>query len=153
MSNKKFRNNNNRPVRYNEQKNSAGCFIVGTIVTVGLVVLFMASAGGTTSSAQGQSGDSSVVSISGDNQIIEVTVAGGYSPRQINAKANTPTILRMNSKSAYGCERAFGIYKLGISQTLPQDGITDINIGAQAPGTKLTGSCSMGMYTFTMTFN
>ena len=87
-------------------------------------------------------------------QIVEVTArSGGYSPRKIEAKAGIPTILVMKSEGAYGCERAFNIPDLNISEILPENGQTKFDLGAQAKGTKLLGVCSMGMYYFQIFFN
>jgi hypothetical protein len=86
-------------------------------------------------------------------QIIEVTASGGYSPRKIDAKAGVPTILVMKSEGAYGCERAFNIPDLKISEILPENGQTQFDLGTQAKGTKLLGVCSMGMYSFQIFFN
>jgi plastocyanin domain-containing protein len=98
--------------------------------------------------------DSSSSTISsGGKQVIEVIASGGYSPRNIQAKAGVPTILVMKSEGAYGCERAFNIPDLGISQILPENGQTEFDLGTQAKGTKLAGVCSMGMYYFQIIFN
>jgi hypothetical protein len=86
-------------------------------------------------------------------QVIEVTASGGYSPRKIDAKADVPTILIMKSEGAYGCERAFNIPALKISEILPENGQTQFDLGIQAKGTKLLGVCSMGMYSFQIFFN
>jgi len=87
-------------------------------------------------------------------QIIEVTAAsGGYSPRKIEAKAGVPTILVLKSEGAYGCERAFNIPDLNISEILPENGQTEFDLGTQTKGTKLLGVCSMGMYYFQIFFN
>ena len=87
-------------------------------------------------------------------QIVEVTASsGGYSPRKIEAKAGIPIILIMKSEGAYGCERAFNIPDLNISEILPENGQTEFDLGTQAKGTKLLGVCSMGMYYFQIFFN
>lgn len=87
-------------------------------------------------------------------QIVEVTArSGGYSPRKVEAKAGIPTILVMKSEGAYGCERAFNIPDLNISEILPENGQTEFDLGTQAKGTKLLGVCSMGMYYFQIFFN
>ena len=82
-----------------------------------------------------------------------MTASGGYSPRKIEAKAGVPTILIMKSEGAYGCERAFNIPDLKISEILPENGQTQFDLGIQAKGTKLLGVCSMGMYSFQIFFN
>lgn len=86
-------------------------------------------------------------------QVIEVIASGGYSPRKIEAKADVPTILIMKSEDSYGCERAFNIPALKISEILPENGQTQFDLGIQAKGTKLLGVCSMGMYSFQIFFN
>lgn len=131
--------------------NGTGILIgITVIVVIGFVFLI---GSGNNNSADVKGASSNVVSTSGDKQIIEVTVSGGYSPRTINAKAGVPTIIRMKSDGAYGCERAFRIPSLGISKTLPASGNTDIEITSQNAGTSLRGSCSMGMYSFVINFN
>jgi cytoskeletal protein RodZ len=87
-------------------------------------------------------------------QIVEVTASsGGYSPRKIETKAGIPTILVMKSEGVYGCERAFNIPDLNLSEILPENGQTKFDLGTQAKGTKLLGVCSMGMYYFQIFFN
>ena len=86
-------------------------------------------------------------------QIIEITASGGYYPESVDAKAGIQSILRIKSDNAYGCERAFRIPALGVSETLPINGFTDIALGSQQKGTTILGTCSMGMYTFNIFFN
>ena len=87
-------------------------------------------------------------------QIVEVTARSvGYSPRKIEAKAGVSTILVMKSDGAYGCERAFNIPDLNISEILLENGQTEFDLGTQAKGIKLVGVCSMGMYYFQIFFN
>lgn len=94
------------------------------------------------------------VEMENGKQIINViSTGGGYSPRQIYAKANIETILRMNSQNSYGCERSFRIPDLKINQILPTEGFTEIPLGTPKEGEEIFGSCSMGMYTFTINFN
>ena len=94
------------------------------------------------------------VKIEDSKQVIYVTsTTGGYSPRKINAKANIKTVLKIESQNSYGCERSFRIPKLNINQILPTEGTTEFELGTPKQGDKLLGTCSMGMYTFTITFN
>ncbi|MBS3145222.1 cupredoxin domain-containing protein [Candidatus Woesearchaeota archaeon] len=87
-------------------------------------------------------------------QVIQVvSTGGGYSPRTTNAKANIETVLRINSENSYGCERSFRIPQLDINEILPTNGITEIELGSPKAGEEIFGSCSMGMYTFTINFN
>lgn len=87
-------------------------------------------------------------------QTIEVIAkGGGYSPKKINAKAGQSTTLIMISQNAYGCERAFVLPQLKVSQILPENGKTIFDLGVQEKGTTLLGVCSMGMYYFEIFFN
>jgi len=86
-------------------------------------------------------------------QIINViSTSGGYFPEKITAKAGQKTLLRMESQNSYGCERSFRIPSLNIIEVLPQEGITEIDLGTPEKGENILGSCSMGMYTFTIKF-
>ncbi len=141
----------NKNIQETTTINGTGVLIgIAVIVVIGFVFLI---GSGNNNSADVKGASSSVVSTSGDKQVVEVTVSGGYSPRTINAKAGVPTIIRMKSDGAYGCERAFRIPSLGISKTLPASGNTDIEITSQNAGTSLRGTCSMGMYSFVINFN
>ncbi|MBM3710108.1 MAG: hypothetical protein FJW61_06785 [Actinobacteria bacterium] len=87
-------------------------------------------------------------------QLIEVVAkSGGYYPKSIDAKASVPSMLRIKSENAYSCERAFVIPQIRVSAILPINGITDIEIGTFDAGTRLIGTCSMGMYSFVINFN
>jgi plastocyanin domain-containing protein len=86
-------------------------------------------------------------------QIVEIGVKGGYSPQVTSAKAGMPTTLRMKTNGTFDCSSGVTIPSLGIRQTLPSTGSTDIEIPAQKAGTKLAGVCSMGMYHFMVDFS
>jgi plastocyanin domain-containing protein len=74
-------------------------------------------------------------------------------PQNTNAKANTPTVLKVNTQGTFDCSASLVIPDLGYKQFLPPQGTTEITIPPQKPGTSLTGVCSMGMYNFTINFN
>lgn len=93
------------------------------------------------------------VSSTDGKQIIEITAKGGYSPKQLTAKANTETILRIKTNNTFDCSSSLVISKLGIRQNLPPTGTTEIAITPQKEGSKIAGACSMGMYTFNINFN
>jgi uncharacterized protein len=125
---------------------TAALFVLTSCKNDGSKVLNKGSGTETTSATETTNQDA--------KQIIEVIAkSGGYSPRKIEAKAGVPTTLVMKSEGAYGCERAFNIPDLGISKILPENGITEFDLGTQAKGTKLIGVCGMGMYYFQITFN
>ncbi len=87
-----------------------------------------------------------------DKQIVELTAKGGYSPAIVQASANKGTVLRVKTNNTFDCSSALSIPSLGINKMLPPTGSTDINIGAQQAGTQIDGTCSMGMYNFSIKF-
>lgn len=95
--------------------------------------------------------DAGNVSIVDGVQIVEIDARGGYSPRKSVAQAGIPTIIRFNTKGTFDCSLAVRIPSMNISKFLPQTGSTDIEIGERSAGT-LSGSCSMGMYPFSIEF-
>jgi len=86
-------------------------------------------------------------------QLLEVTAKGGYSPIEINAKADTNSILRIKTANTFDCSSSLVIPELKVKRNLPPSGITDIDIPAQKAGTKIAAACAMGMYTFNINFN
>jgi plastocyanin domain-containing protein len=86
-------------------------------------------------------------------QVLEVTAKGGYTPKELNAKANIETILRITTKNTFDCSSALVIPTLKVKKNLPPSGTTDISIPPQKAGTKISVACSMGMYAFEINFN
>jgi sulfite exporter TauE/SafE len=78
---------------------------------------------------------------------------GGYSPRTLHARADTPLKLKMVSSNTYSCARDFVIPALNIEQLLPANGAVAIDIPAQKKGTVMQFTCSMGMYTGKIVFD
>lgn len=91
------------------------------------------------------------VVMSDGQQIITIDVKGGYSPRESVGTAGVPTTIRFDTKGTFDCSAAVRIPSLRIAQALPPTGSTDIDIGTPGVG-ELTGSCGMGMYSFTIAF-
>lgn len=85
-------------------------------------------------------------------QLISITAKAGFKPNAFTAEGNKSTTLRVTTKNTFDCSSSITIPSLGISKTLPMTGVTDIELPAQAAGTKLLGTCSMGMYSFTINF-
>jgi plastocyanin domain-containing protein len=76
---------------------------------------------------------------------------GGFSPIHSIAKANIPTILRVDTEGTFDCSSVIRIPSLDLSENLPMSGTTDIDIGVQKVAT-LDGTCGMGMYPFDIKF-
>lgn len=70
----------------------------------------------------------------------------GYSPAVLAAPAGRPIQLVLVTRNTQSCSRAFVIPSLGIQKILPATGQTIINLPAQAPGSSIRFTCSMGMY-------
>lgn len=94
---------------------------------------------------------SSNVSIVEGVQIIELVAKGGYTPEHSTAKSGLPTVIRFITNGIYDCSSIVRISSLKINKSLPQTGVTDIDIGKPAVG-NLDGSCGMGMYPFYIEF-
>lgn len=92
------------------------------------------------------------VTIASGVQIVEIKAKGGYQPRNSTAKAGIKTILRITTKGTFDCSSAIIIPSLGIDKILPASGTIDIDLGVQPVGV-LRGSCGMGMYPFSISFN
>jgi plastocyanin domain-containing protein len=97
--------------------------------------------------------DGSNVSVVNGKQIIEIKARGGYSPRQSNAKAGIPTVIRVSTSGTFDCSSALMIPAIGYRSNLPPSGTVDIEVPSQKAGDTLQGLCSMGMYNFLVKFN
>lgn len=93
------------------------------------------------------------VSIVDGKQVVEVEAKGGYAPKASVAKADTPTILRVQTRKTFDCSSALTIPSIGYRANLPPSGVTEIEVPAQKSGTTLQGLCAMGMYSFKVRFN
>ena len=77
----------------------------------------------------------------------------GYEPNVLHAKAGEPLKLYLVSDNVFSCSLSFVIPSLGIQENLePTDEIL-IDISAQAAGTTMPFSCSMGMFTGKIIFD
>lgn len=127
--------------------------VIGSIVlALGLIGFAMYGAGGGGEGAPQPQEPANVVEMVDGTQVINVTAKGGYSPRIIQAKANTPTVLKMSTKGTFDCSAAFTIPELKVNKFLPASGVSEFPIPPQVPGEEIKGLCSMGMYSFTIKF-
>lgn len=123
--------------------------IFAAIVLVGVFLIMFSSNGESTPTAPAQI-DSEIV---GDVQTVRVTAKNGYSPTVINAKAGLETKLVVKTNGTFDCSSAITIPKLKISEFLPPTGEKTFDLGKQKAGTTLTGTCTMGMYSFRIKFS
>jgi len=127
-------------------KNIGVVFLIIFVIIVYLVISKPASYTSSPNEAE--------IEIAADgSQIINMNVRGGYFPNQINAKANIPVRLNMITKNTFDCSTAVTIPQLQVRKNLPTTGTTEIDIPAQESGTTISGTCTMGMYSFKITFN
>lgn len=130
--------------------------LIGATLLFGLPLAawFLGSYIGGSSSARVDQGntDKAAVIIADGSQVIDLTAKGGYFPATVTAKAGIPTTLRVQTRGTYDCSSALTIPSLGVNKMLPATGITSIDIPAQSAGSKLVGTCSMGMFEFTINF-
>ena len=95
--------------------------------------------------------DGANVVIENGVQVVNIDARGGYSPRRSVAKAGIPTVVRFNTSGTYDCSASVTIPELRVRKFLPSNGSSDIDLGTREAGT-LSGSCSMGMYPFSIEF-
>ncbi len=76
----------------------------------------------------------------------------GYFPRTLKAPANTDFTLNLVTDKTYSCARDFVVPALDYYELLPDTGIVKVAIPAQAKGSRLFFTCSMGMYTGQIVF-
>lgn len=157
LTERKERNNIYLPPRYEvkilEKHMKYTILIILSLITVGMLLFFAINSSNGKQNSDVKAGTTNTVVEENGKQIINVTsTSGGYFPQEVSAIANKETVLRLESKNSYGCERSFRIPSLNITEILPQEGITEIELGKPEKGEKILGSCSMGMYTFTIKF-
>lgn len=126
--------------------------ILSVVIVLGLIGgSFWLSKSGTSSFPTGTSVNENNVSVVDGKQIITIRAKGGYQPRKSYAQSGIPTIVRFTTNGTFDCSSFIRIPSMNISQSLPQKGNTDIEIGTPQVST-LKGSCGMGMYPFEIEF-
>jgi plastocyanin domain-containing protein len=134
--------------------------IIVTIIAIAIIVgggtylgVWSPGAATTTNGSEKTAAKTGTESVGTDGkQIVEITARGGYTPKVSIAKAGVPTIIRIVTNNTFDCASSISIPSIGYRNNLPRTGTTDIEVPAQSAGTKLQGSCSMGMYSFTVSF-
>lgn len=85
-------------------------------------------------------------------QYVTLTARGGYSPNVSTAQANLPTKLVVKTNGTYDCSASLMIRSIGYQSILQPTGEEVIDVGVPQANTTLQGTCSMGMYTFSVNF-
>ena len=130
-------------------KTTAISIVVAAVLIGGVIMLI----GGNGNSNNTNSQTASNVSVVDGRQIITINAKGGYSPKITTAKANMPTVIKVNTQGTFNCIAALTIPSLGYQKNLPPSGETLIDVPPQKSGTTMRGLCSMGMYNFEVNFN
>ncbi len=124
--------------------------VVMAILVLGVIFIFRGALGGGANTAVAPAVDGSNVTVVDGQQIVTITVKGGYQPQTTVVQAGLPTTLRFVTSGTYDCSSSMRIPSLNISKNLPATGQTDVDLGVLSAGT-VQGTCSMGMYRFTLT--
>ncbi len=93
------------------------------------------------------------VTMENGTQVIAILAKGGYAPRQTNATAGLPTIIRVSTNNSYDCSVSLAVPKLNYQRFLGASETVDIPVTAAEAKGKLSGVCGMGMYSFNINFN
>jgi len=123
-------------------------FIVSILVAVliiGGAILLEKNSG--TSSVETQS-----ITMESGTQVIAITAKGGFTPKLTTAKAETPTVIKVKTNGTYDCSSTLNIPELGITKIMEPTDEIEILVPPQKSGSELTGTCSMGMYNFSIRF-
>ncbi len=118
-----------------------GAFVVGTLIL---------SQGKTATPVDAQPLNN--VSVENGKQVVTISAKGGYLPRISEAKADMPTILRVDTNGTFDCSASLNIPSMNYQKNLPATGVTDIDIPPQKAGSTFEGLCGMGMYKFEIAF-
>ncbi len=124
--------------------------LVVTVLALGGIVTLSRSGG---PNSVPSSEEASNVYMEDGKQIINITAKGGYSPRNVMAKANVPTVIRMITNGTFDCSSALNVPAVGFRGNLPPSGTTPIEVPPQKSGATIDGVCAMGMYSFAVNFN
>jgi sulfite exporter TauE/SafE len=87
-----------------------------------------------------------------DGDVVLYVQNEGYFPQTLSVPAGKDFTLNLVTDQTYSCSRDFVIPALDYYELLPDTGTVKVNIPAQAKGSTLFFTCSMGMYTGQIVF-
>jgi hypothetical protein len=94
----------------------------------------------------------SAAPVAANGELILQVENDGYFPQTLKAPSGQDVTLNLVTNKTYSCSRDFVIPGLNFYQLLPDTGTVQVSIPAQAKGSKLYFTCSMGMYTGQIVF-
>jgi len=122
--------------------------VIAVLVSIGLIWILTYNSGEKNVPQNGPS----VVREENGVQYIHIMARAGYTPNQIQAKANMPTVLEVETKGTYDCSSSINIPQIGYRNGLPPTGVTEIEIPVDMTKDTLNILCAMGMYRATIDF-
>ena len=127
--------------------------LCGILIAVTSMIIVFSNVNKTSNqSANSKSNQTITEQVSGDKQVINLLAQIGYSPKNQEAKSGVDSVLKIETNKTFDCSSAISIPSLKFRKNLPSTGVAEVNIPAQKPGTKINGTCSMGMFSFSITF-
>ncbi|KRL96496.1 cupredoxin domain-containing protein [Limosilactobacillus equigenerosi] len=78
-------------------------------------------------------------------QVVDITVQGGYSPDQVTLQQGMPAVLRFHQLDASSCLDEVVFPELGIQQALPYQSTQSVEIDTTKAG-EYNWACGMNMF-------
>lgn len=129
----------------------------GTVISLMVAVFLVGGAflffGGNKWQGAGAARVTENVSIVDGKQIITIRAKGGYTPKMTTAKADLPTVFKIDTQGTFDCSAALIIPSLRYRRNLPSSGEILVDVPPQKSGATVRGLCAMGMYSFSVRFN
>ena len=124
---------------------------VSVLLIVGAVLLSQSATREETQESETKEIKSNVT-IEDGKQIVAISAKGGYLPEITEAKADMPTVLRIETKNTFDCSATLAIPSMDYQKNLPPTGVTEVELPPQDAGSIFEGFCGMGMYQFKIAF-
>ena len=86
-------------------------------------------------------------------QYVTINARGGYRPKTSAIKSDIPTKLIVKTNNTYDCSSSLVVRSVNYRGMLLASGETEIDLGTPKSGEKIAGTCSMGMYNFSINVN
>jgi plastocyanin domain-containing protein len=126
--------------------------VVGAFLVGGAVMLSQNNTRDNHQTPEKEEVKKSNVTIEDGKQIVTVSAKGGYLPEVTEAKADMPTVLRVETKNTFDCSAVLALPSMDYQKNLPPTGITEVELPPQEAGSTFEGLCGMGMYRFEIAF-
>lgn len=125
------------------------------IVALGITVSLVLILGALSMKPEQDSSQNNLNAVRVENgtQYIKIIARNGYTPNQINAKADMPTVLEIETRGTYDCSASLSIPQLNYNNFLNPTGVVKIDIPKNQTRDPLNILCSMGMYSSVINFN